>query len=465
MVSQLQIDRSSVAFSDETSLENYRGSGPLEKCLPSLDELVERQRILVVDDSPTIRRAISRSLSTRYECVESADVQSALEELKRRQFAVVISDVIIPGLSGIELLRKIVEKYPDTAVIMVSGVDRPQRAIDALRLGAFDYVIKPFDPHDLELTVERALERRRLLLSARRYKADLEARNKELAARQAELESLQMKIVQSEKMASLGRLAAGVAHELNNPVAFIYSNLDFLQKDLAALCAIVDCYEQYELPSEIAERVQKVREAHRFHTSQAAIEEMIHDCMDGAQRIRDIVQNLRTFSRLDEAEIKHTEIHDGINSTLRILSKYFGGSNVILKKDFGDLPPVEGYAGQLNQVWMNILANAAQALPPTGGQVCIATRLVGDHVRIEISDTGKGIPKDELDRIFDPFFTTKELGEGMGLGLSISFGIIKNHKGDIRVSSEVGKGTTFTISLPIRIPKGSDHGLHAEFLH
>ena len=433
--------------------------------LRSIDELIERPRILIVDDSPTMRRAIAKSLSQRYECFESANVPSALEELKKGEFAVVISDVIIPGLSGIELLRKVVQNYPDIAVIMVSGVDRPQRAIDALRLGAFDYVIKPFDPYDLELTVERALERRQLLLSALRYKADLEVRNKELAARQQQLESLQMKIVQSEKMASLGRLAAGVAHELNNPVAFIYSNLDFLQKDLAALCAIVECYETSRLPLDIVERARKVRADHRFSASASAIEEMIHDCMDGAQRIRDIVQNLRTFSRLDEAEVKDTEIHDGIDSTLRILSKYFGESNVILNKDYGNIPRVEGYAGQLNQVWMNILANAAQSLPWTGGEVSIATRHCNDNVEVEISDSGKGIPQDELDRIFDPFFTTKELGEGMGLGLSISFGIIQKHKGDIRVRSEVGKGTTFTISLPIRIPKGSNRGPHGEFLH
>lgn len=431
----------------------------------SIDEVVERPRILIVDDSPTVRRTISKALSAHYECVVSANVQAALEELKKHDFAVVISDVIIPGLSGIELLRKVVEMYPDVAVIMVSGVDRPQRAIDALRLGAFDYVIKPFDPFDLEVTVERALERRRLLLSSLHYKADLEARNKELAARQQQLESLQMKIVQSEKMASLGRLAAGVAHELNNPVAFIYSNLDFLQKDLIALCAIVESYERSDLSSEMAERVQRVRETHRFRTSAAAIEQMIRDCMEGAQRIRDIVQNLRTFSRLDEAEVKLTGIHEGIDSTLRILSKYFGESNVVLKKDYGEIPPVEGYAGQLNQVWMNILANAAQALPATGGEVSILTRRSDDHVEVEISDSGKGIPQNELDRIFDPFFTTKELGEGMGLGLSISFGIIQKHKGDVRVRSEVGRGTTFTISLPIRMPKGSDNGPHEEFVH
>ena len=454
----------------DTSIDVYRGpeQAPAVEHVASarsINELLEREHILVVDDSPTVRRMIVRALERSYECTEASSVVDALSELKKKRFSVVISDVIIPGLSGIELLRKVVQDYPDVAVIMVSGVDRPQRAIDALRIGAFDYVIKPFDPYDLELTVERALEHRRLLLSARKYKTDLEERNRELAARQRELETLQLQIVQNEKMASLGKLAAGVAHELNNPVAFIYSNLDFLQKDFAALCAIVECYESSELAAETVRSIEELKERLRFRTSNAMIDEMIRDCMEGAQRIRDIVQNLRTFSRLDEADVKQTDIHEGLDSTLRILSKYFGRPNIAVMKDYGDIPRVEGFAGQLNQVWMNILANAAQALPPDGGIVRIATRHSGGTIEVEISDTGKGVPSGELERIFDPFFTTKELGEGTGLGLSISFGIIQKHKGDIRVRSEVGRGTTFTVSLPITMPKAQESGSSSTHPH
>lgn len=406
-------------------------------------------RILIVDDSSTVRKVISRSLSRRYLCTESSSVKDAFEKLRNGEFSVVISDIIIPGLSGIELLRKVVDEYPDVAVIMVSGVDRPQRALDALRIGAFDYLIKPIDAYALELTVERALERRRLLTTAKNYKADLEARNAELAAQKAQLESLQVQIVQNEKMASLGRLAAGVAHELNNPVGFIYGNLDLLQKHLNGSNALLHYYESVKLPQEIWLGAEKLKTDINFRSEGIESEAMIRDCMDGAERIRNIVQNLRTFSRLDEAEVKLTDIHEGIDSTLRLLSRYFGEANVVVTKDYGDLPEVEAFAGQINQVWMNILANAAQALPKTGGEVRISTRNRGGQIEIQIADTGKGIPADEVDRIFDPFFTTKPLGEGTGLGLSISFGIIEKHKGTINVRSDLGKGTTFTIALPI----------------
>jgi two-component system, NtrC family, sensor kinase len=412
-------------------------------------------RVLIVDDSPTVRKLFSRSLSPRYECLESESAKEALDLLGTGDFAVVITDIIMPGLSGIELLRRVVDEYPDVSVIVASSVDRPQRALDALRIGAFDYLIKPCDPYVLELTVERALERRRLLLKASQYKADLETRNAELAARKAQLEALQVQIVQSEKMASLGRLAAGVAHELNNPVGFIYGNLDLLQHNLNGLKALVDYYEASALSQEVIDGVEALKNQLNYDKAQNETSNMIRDCMEGAERIRGIVQNLRTFSRLDEADFKPTDIHEGIDSTVRLLSTYFGSGNVSLIREYGDLPLVEGFAGQLNQVWMNILANAAQALSETGGEVRISTRHFDDQVEVKIRDTGKGIPANEIDRIFDPFFTTKPLGEGTGLGLSISFGIIEKHHGSISVTSDVGTGTTFTISLPANVESGS----------
>ena len=418
-----------------------------------LEELLLKPRVLIVDDSATVRALIKKSLKERYECWEAETVLEAFEELKAREYAVVIADIIIPGLSGIELLRKTVEEYPNVAVIMVSGVDRPQRTLDALRLGAFDYIIKPFDPYSLELTVDRAVDRRKLLINAERYKADLENRNRELAKRKAQLETLQMQMVQSEKMASLGRLAAGVAHEVNNPVGFIYSNLDLLEKDFAAMREILAYFDAADLPQGVRTGAGELRTRLRFLADDSQTSEMIQDCMDGARRIKDIVQNLRTFSRLDEADVKRSDLNEGIDSTIRLLSRYFGDANVRLERCYGEIPLVEGFAGQLNQVWMNVLANAAQALPPTGGKVTIKTYSDGeDLVAVEISDTGKGISQTDIDHIFDPFFTTKELGEGTGLGLSISFGIIQKHNGTIKVTSEIGKGTTFKISLPISMP-------------
>lgn len=410
-----------------------------------------KEDILIVDDERTVRSIFSACLSARYNCQQAESTQEALSYLSKTDFALVIADVIMPGLSGIELLRKIIENYPYTAVIMASGIDRPQRALDAVRLGAFDYLIKPCDLAVLELTVERALERRSLMLNTRQYKLDLEARNSELVRGKAELERLQAQIIHSEKMASLGQLAAGIAHELNNPVGFIYGNMDILNQSIGDLTELLNYYDKAELTEIAASGAARIKERIDYAATLEDLSLIIADCRDGAQRIRDIVQNLRTFSRLDEAEFKKSDVHEGINSTIRLLSRYYSSDNITLIRDYGELPPVDAFSGQLNQVWMNLLVNAAQAVASDGGEVFITTRVVEESAVISIKDTGCGIPPEHLNRIFDPFYTTKAVGEGTGLGLSISFGIVERHGGTIKVESRLGEGTTFTITLPIDI--------------
>ena len=410
-----------------------------------------RDRILIVDDSSTVRKIFAKALSVRYECHEASSAGEALGQLNAHPFALVITDMIMPGLSGTELLRKITEGYPDTAVIMVSGVNQPQRALDAVRLGAFDYIFKPCDIGVLELTVERALERRSLLINARRYKQDLEARNQELARGKAKLERLQAQIVHSEKMASLGQLAAGIAHEINNPVGFVSGNLDLLSQCLEDLKELLEFYDAADLPAPVAAGAAAVKERINYGATLEDLNSIVRDCREGATRIRDIVQNLRTFSRLDEAEFKKTDVHEGLDSTIRLLSRYFSGGNVKLIRDYAVLPAIDAFAGQLNQVWMNLLANAAQACGAKGGEVRIATRADGRAVTVAISDTGGGIAPEHLNRIFDPFYTTKPVGEGTGLGLSISFGIVRRHRGTIAVKTRLGAGSTFTVTLPVSI--------------
>ncbi|HXG84991.1 MAG TPA: ATP-binding protein [Pyrinomonadaceae bacterium] len=414
-----------------------------------------RERVLIVDDEAPVRNVFSECLSARYDCRTAETVNEALGYLADDEYSVVITDIIIPGISGIELLRKIIENYPYTAVIMVSGVDRTQRALDAVRLGAFDYLIKPCDLDVLELTVERALERRTLLLNARQYKLDLEARNSELARGKAELERLQAQIIHSEKMASLGQLAAGIAHELNNPVGFIYGNMDVLGGCTSGLTELLHYYDEAALPETVAAGAAAIKERIDYRASLEDLSSIIGDCRDGARRIRDIVQNLRTFSRLDEAEFTKSDIHEGIDSTVRLLSRYYSADNITLVRDYGDLPPVNAYSGQLNQVWMNLLVNAAQAVSANGGEVRIVTRAFAESMSVTISDTGGGIAPEHLKRIFDPFYTTKPVGEGTGLGLSISFGIIERHKGTIKVESRPNEGTSFTVTIPVNITEPS----------
>jgi signal transduction histidine kinase len=166
------------------------------------------------------------------------------------------------------------------------------------------------------------------------------------------------------------------------------------------------------------------------------------------------VQNLRTFSRLDEAEFKKVDIHDGLESTLRLLSRFFSSGTITLRREYGRLPPVDCYAGQLNQVWMNLLANAAHAVK-CGGVVSVSTESRGDSVIVRVRDTGCGIAPENLPRIFDPFFTTKPVGEGTGLGLSVTYGIIERHHGAIEVESRLGEGTVFTVTIPVDARRGA----------
>jgi two-component system NtrC family sensor kinase len=252
-------------------------------------------------------------------------------------------------------------------------------------------------------------------------------------------------------MASIGQLAAGIAHELNNPVGFLYGNLDLLESCVNDLTKVVRFYDSARLTPEDAAAAEGLKKQVGYERTVADLDSIIADCREGAERVRDIVQNLRTFSRLDEAELKRTDIHEGLDSTIRILSRYFSVGNIQLVRDYGDLPLVEAFSAKLNQVWMNLLANAAQAIGTTNGTVTIKTWSEEERVFVSVSDTGCGIDPTALGRIFDPFFTTKSVGDGTGLGLSISFGIIEDHGGAIRVDSVPGSGTTFTVELPHRL--------------
>ena len=409
------------------------------------------RRLLIVDDEEPVRNLFAAYLSETYTCETASDAQEALEILARGPVALVLTDIQMPGLGGIELLRKILELYPETAVIIASGVDRTQRVIDAIRVGASDYLLKPCELDVLGLSVERALERRILLRNARRYKKDLELRNSELAQQKGELVRLQAQMVQSAKMASIGLLAAGVAHELNNPAGFIYSNVDVLRQYVERLKRCLFAYDEMTLPDQDAERIARLKAEIDYDNIVNDLGSILSDCHLGAERIRDVVRNLRLFSRLDESEIKQVDLNEGIDATVRLLSRYYKSGRITLDRNYGELPLINCYAAQLNQVWMNLLVNAAQAIGDDYGTVRIQTLSNGKTITVSVTDSGKGISPENLKKIFDPFFTTKPVGEGTGLGLSISHGIVEKHRGTIAVRNISGEGTTFTITLPVDI--------------
>ncbi len=256
--------------------------------------------------------------------------------------------------------------------------------------------------------------RRTLLRNARRYKEALENRNAELARRKTELERLQAQIVQTEKMASLGQLAARVAHELNNPAGFIYSNIALLKDYIKRLERCLTAFDEVALPPAAAERIREIKTEIDYDDILTDLDSILSDCHIGAERIRDIVQNLRLFSRLDEAELKPVDLNEGIEATLRLLSMYYKSGRIRLLRDYGELPQVNCYASQLNQVWMNLLVNAAQAIGEAEGEVRIKTRCVGENVIVSVSDTGAGIEPEHLKNVFDPSLPLNRWAKALG---------------------------------------------------
>jgi two-component system NtrC family sensor kinase len=284
-------------------------------------------------------------------------------------------------------------------------------------------------------------------LSRRTFESQKQLKDKiqELEKANNEIRDTQAKLVHTAKMASLGQLVAGVAHELNNPIGFIYSNMTHLREYSEKLIHLIDVAEHEP------DKLEKEKKKSDLTYIVNDLPKLITSCEDGARRTRDIVLGLRNFSRLEEAQVKQVDLHEGLENTLSLLSGEIK-NRIKVVKHFEKIPKVNCYPSQLNQVFMNVLSNAAQAIE-SEGEIHITTRRLGpERVEVSIRDTGKGMNKQTLEKVFDPFFTTKGIGHGTGLGLSISYGVVQKHGGDILVSSEVGKGTEFKIVLPINGP-------------
>lgn len=295
-----------------------------------------------------------------------------------------------------------------------------------------------------------AIEHANLVDQLSRKNRDLLQKNQTLDHANFEMRTMQSHLVHQEKMASLGRMVAGIAHELNNPVNFVHGNLPYLREyfqDLKRVIAMTD-----QLPKESRDEIDALKKEVRYDFLITDLDNIIADLEEGAERIRGIIRNLRSFSRLDEAELKEASLQEGIESTLKILNQYYGRDKIPVQTDFADIPLITCYPGKLNQVWMNLLSNAAEALSkledPT---VSIKTALDGDDwVIVSISDNGSGIKDQDQSKIFEPFYTTKPIGQGTGLGLSICHSIIERHGGRIWFETPESGGTTFKVRIPLK---------------
>ena len=265
------------------------------------------------------------------------------------------------------------------------------------------------------------------------------------------MQKTQVQLIQSEKMASLGQLTAGIAHEINNPVNFVSANVGPLRRDIAEVFSVLEKYDETVAAQHVQEKfqaVEKLKQELDLPYLKGEINDLLDGVQDGALRTSEIVKGLRNFTRLDEDERKPADINQGIESALLML-KHQLKNRVEVIKEFGKLPPVMCYPGKLNQVFLNLLANAGQAIAGKG-QIFIKTFSDGEIVTISIRDTGAGMTPEVRKHIFEPFFTTKPVGEGTGLGLPITYGIIEAHDGNIEVYSEPGMGTEFVITLPVK---------------
>ena len=288
----------------------------------------------------------------------------------------------------------------------------------------------------------------------------VDARTRELSDALAKLKQSEAMLIQSEKMSSLGQMVAGVAHEVNTPLAYVKSSLDAVDTRLPEIAdmateteRLLGMLERSDADEEtLAAQFAKVAglvTGMKSHDALGELRSLVGDGRHGIQRIAEIVTSLRDFSRLDRSKVAEFDLNEGIESTLVIGRNVLKGKNV--RKVLGTLPRIECMPSQLNQVFLNLVTNAAQATPEQGGEIAIRTRMAdAHHVAVDVIDNGHGIPPEIRAKIFDPFFTTKDVGKGTGLGLSICYKIVESHGGRIDVASEVGKGTRFTVILPLK---------------
>ncbi|MBW4559592.1 MAG: response regulator [Mojavia pulchra JT2-VF2] len=413
--------------------------------------------LLLIDDQIIIGEAVHRILApeTDISVHYVSDPTQAIQKAISIEPTVILLDMVMPEIDGLMLLRWF-RSHPvtrDIPIVMLSSKEEPKLKADAFTEGANDYLIKLPDAVELIARIRyhsRAYNNLKTLTNTT-IKAQQQAQQLENTLQQ--LQKTQVQLIQTEKMSSLGRMVAGLAHEINNPISFIQGNFNPLSSYIECLLNLIELYQQ-EYPNATSGIQEKITDINLDFIIED-LPKILSSMKIGTDRIREILLSLRNFSRLDQAEKKAVSIHDGIDSTLLILSHRLKQGIEIIK-NYGELPLVECYPAQLNQVFMNILSNAIDALleqkSQTQKQIVIQTETINSNkVRVTIKDNGPGIDLEIQSKIFDPFFTTKPVNKGTGLGLAISYQIIENHHGNIHLTSRSEYGTEFAIEIPIAL--------------
>ncbi len=450
-------------------------------------ESTQKEQIMLVDDTNENIKLVSDFLTEYgFEILVAKNGKQAIKKLEKASPNLILLDVVMPEMGGFETCRylKSWDKTKDIPIIFMTAVteSQPKDKIKGLTLGAVDYISKPIQLEEVLARVKIHLYLRSLTgqlqeQNALLFQEIIERKQAEDALRQSEererkkatqleialsqLKQTQAQLVQTEKMSSLGQMVAGIAHEINNPVSFIYSNIALARQYFQDLINLLAAYQNtYSCPTT---EIQQIIEELELDFLVSDWQKMIDSMQVGAERIKEIVHSLLLFSRLNQSEKKMVDIHEDIDNILSILQyqlKAESETEIEVIKYYGHLPKVTCYASQLNQVFMNLLINAIDALKTqlSPRVITIRTEVINkpilcstaQFVSIRISDNGVGIDDTVLPQIFDPFFTTKPVGSGIGLGLAISYQIVvRKHKGQLHCISTLEQGTEFIVEIPI----------------
>ena len=475
------------------------------------DQNNEKSVLLIVDDNPTNLGLLFEYLTNSgFKVLVAIDGESTIEQVKYAKPDLILMDVMMPGIDGFETCSRLKanRSTQDIPVIFMTALSETVDKVHGFNIGGVDYITKPIQSEEVLSRVQTHLSIRNLQKQLQEQNERLQQESNENQQKAIKLEQVvrelqqtQAQLMQAEKMSSLGRMIAGIAHEINNPVNFIYGNLECAKEYIQQLLELLDLYQQTytNTTGQIADKIEAID----LDFLKVDLPKLLTSMKVGAERISQIVMLLRNFSRLNEAQLKLANIHEGIDSTLLILQHRLEATasrpSIQVIKEYGNLPKVECYASQLNQVFMNILTNAVDALEDSNverllGQwgevqienmgdnfqssnlqpatpcIRICTEVIkgmntdaqefplegepcdsGDRIVIRIADNGLGITENVRQRLFEPFFTTKPVGSGTGLGLAISYQIVvEKHKGQLLVNSEMGKGSEFVIEIPLR---------------
>ncbi len=414
--------------------------------------------VLLVDDQAMVGEAVRRALSgdpliSMHFCRDPAAAMQLAIDLKPD---VILQDLVMPGIDGLALVAEYLgdERTAGVPIIVLSSKEDPKVKSEAFAAGAHDYLVKLPDRIELIARVRHhgnAHQSRRQRDAAERL---LSQRNGELEQLNQRLAGAQTQLLQAEKMASVGQLAAGVAHEINNPIGFVRSNLGSLSRYVDSLLGLIAAYELLESGIKDGRpemlHLETVKANIDIDFLRDDVKALFAETTDGIARVIKIVADLKEFSHVDQSEWQQVDLRAGLDSTLNVIGHALRGKTV--ERNYVELPMVECLPTQINQVFLNVLMNAVEAIGDDG-RIVIDVRTEADAVIVRIRDNGRGIEPAQLPRVFEPFFTTKPVGAGTGLGLSVAYGTMHQHGGSIEISSQPGQGTEVSLRLPVRIKR------------